>query len=108
MIINAVSVVANRRSARSSSRRSRAISACSADGFAHPLTRLLTGQHAGVAELAPLGDLGGEQALRPQIGTALVGLARRLVGRDMLHLLRRGERAPQRPIRPRPSRIGYC
>lgn len=34
MIVNAVSVVANRRSARSSSRRSRAISACSADGFA--------------------------------------------------------------------------
>ena len=66
------------------------------------LPRLLPGEHPGIAKLAPLGDLGGIDALLPQIRATAVGLNRFIVGGEVVEFL--GGR--ERPTRARASRAG--
>ena len=57
---------------------------------------LLTGEHPGITQLAPLGDLGGVQTLPAQIRPTTALGARRLVSGQVVDFLRRGERPPPR------------
>ncbi len=61
-----------------------------------PRTGRLTVQHAGVTQLAPLGDLRGIQPLPTQIRPTLTAPARLVIGRQMLQLLARGKASPPR------------
>jgi hypothetical protein len=59
-----------------------------------PLISRAAFQHAGVKQLAPLGDLRGIQPLTAQIRTTLPIAARLLIRGQMLQLLTRGEGSP--------------